>query len=382
MKKLILAFILLTTSLFGEVVFNSTYNYWLYPLEGWELQPFEDEGLLSWFSWDRKVAFTINAWEGSKYSSTKEMVDDIGAIVESEDELLPFDFYGNEGLIGDLTFIHNNENHRGWFIFINGEDYDYYLYSFSFLLHYEDSFPYILSMLDSFGIGEEGKKQSGPVTKFYQEYGDRGEEEVTLDLFGYPVAVTIPVTSIENRNIVISREARIMESYSYAPELFYNAWKRYYRVIYRDNRSDMESFIIAIKPYIDRTYYDTDYKLAEVFSYWLQSMNYERRLNTSSDLISPVEAISNGIGDCDSKSLLLAHILNSFGVETILLTSEKVKHAIAGVKCAGEGTTFDYNNSSYLGIELTKKAVPGEIDDKHKDPSVWTIVNLEYDSDL
>lgn len=370
-----------SVNIYSEVVSVPSYNYWIYPPVGWVLQEYKDDSTLSWFSSDKKIAFTINAWKGDMYDSLDEMFETIASSINGDGEFIPFDFYGRDAIIGDTSFTFNSESHRGWFVFIEGDDYDYYFYSYSFDYDYEFSLPQILSVLDSFGIGESGKTSSGPITVFYDSLSKKDKESYEFDFFGYPILVELERSIIESSNNVIEREAKIMESYAHSPDLFYEAWIRYYQILYRDNYNRIEPFYNAISPYIDRSKYD-DYSLTELLMFWIQGFKYERREDKSSDLISPVESIANGIGDCDSKSLVLTLLLSRYNIDSIILTSEKVKHAITGVKCAGEGVTFEYNGDIYLGIELTSQNLIGEIKEGFENPSLWTFVDLEYDSGL
>lgn len=380
-KTLAIVLFLYSINLFSEVVHVPAYNYWLYPPVGWVLQEYEDDSTLSWFSNDKKIAFTINAWEGDQFKSLEEMLESLASSIDGDGEFIPFSFYGRNAIIGDTQFTFKSEAHRGWFIFIDGDDYDYYFYSYSFEYDYEPSLPQILSALDSFGIGDLGKTSSGPITVFYDSLRKDEKANYEFDFFGYPISVDVSNNSIESSNNVIEREAKIMELYSHSPDLFYEAWTRYYQILYRDNYNRITPFFNSISPYIDRKKYN-DYNLTELLMFWIQGFKYERRENKSSDLISPVESIIYGIGDCDSKSLVLALLLNRYNIDSIILTSEKVKHALTGVKCTGEGVSFDYNGDRYLGIELTSQNLIGEIKEGFDDPSLWTFVDLEYDSGL
>ena len=62
----------------------------------------------------------------------------------------------------------------------------------------------------------------------------------------------------------------------------------------------------------------------------------------------------HGAGDCDTKSLLLAMLLQECGYDAVVLDSYRYQHAMAGVNFPGiDGTAIEFRGKSYYVIEST-----------------------------
>ncbi len=379
MKKylLLLVSVICFTNIKAEIVGVPQYNYSIYPLEGWVLQPYDNESVLAWKSGDNTVALSVMAWDGSKFSSITQMFNILTSDFNGTGSFVKFDYLNMKCAIGEVEFSIKERSHKGWIIFIDGEKFDYYLTSFSMLESYKENYSEIQSVLDSFSVGDKGALSSGLITTFYDDSPNRNLENFSIDFFNNPLIVTSSKYDFTSSQTVIEREANIMSNYSNDPINFYNAWIRYYQMIFRDNYNRVEPLYQSLYPYFNRDKY-SDYDLTELLMFWIQGFTYERRLDTASDLLSPVEAGITKVGDCDARSLLLGILLHKFGIDSILLTSEKVKHAMLAVSCEGDGTSYRYNNREFLQVELTTKALLGEISESFADPTIWTAVEMEY----
>lgn len=353
------------------------YDYSINPLEGWLLQPFENTSELSWYSSNQSIALSVLAFSGETYSDITTMFNDLTKEYDASGSFVKFQYLGFECTIGEITFKLGGETNKGWILFLNGSNFDYQISSFSRIESYEDNINEIQSVIDSFSPGKKGAINSGPISMFLNESPSKIIKNFPVDFFGNTLIVSGSEYDFENAQSIIEREANIMQNYSHDRKNFYNAWKRYYKVIFRDNYSRLEPLFVALYPYFADNKY-TDYNLVELLMFWIQGYTYERSLESESDLLNPFEASTLKLGDCDTRSLILGILLNKFGVENILLTSEKVKHAIIAVDCPGDGMTYEYKGKKYLMVELTTKALIGEIKESFADPALWTPVEMEY----
>lgn len=379
MNKFNILLLLLFLSFFAysEVVGVPNYNYSVYPLEGWELQPYEEDSMLSWISDDSSIVFSITSWSGETFSDIDDMFSVLTAGFNGKGNFAKFEYLGMNAAIGEVEFSAGTNDHKGWMIFIDGSEFDYYLTSFSMLESYESSNSSIFSILDSFSYGDEGMLHSGPITTFFDLSPNKEPQNYVIDFFDNDLIITSSELDFESAQTVIEREAQIMSYYSNSPDLFYKAWVRYYKLIFRDNYQRLEPLYQSLYPYFADDKY-SDYELTELLMFWIQGYTYERSLESASDLLNPIESALRKTGDCDSRSLVLGILLHRFGIESILLTSEKVQHALLAVNLEGEGTTYEYMDKKYLMVELTAKMLIGEISEKHTDPSLWTPVEMEY----
>lgn len=372
---------LLSINLNSEIVSVPKYNYSVYPPEGWKLQEYNDDSELSWLSHDNGVAFSVTSWSGEVFESISIMFDELTSGFNADGDFVTYKYLDRDCAIGEVTFVTNSKEHKGWIIFIDGDDFDYFISAYSLLVNYEDQYSEIQSAIDSFAIGKKGELKPGPMSAFMDATPTRKSNVYTVDFFGQNLRISASEADFSSAQTLIEREANVMLNYSNDPENFYNAWKRYYKLIYRDSYERMDSVYNALYPYLSQEKYD-DYKRAELIMFWLQRYNYKRDLKSSSDLLNPLESVITKTGDCDARSLVMGILLSKFGIKSLLLTSEKVKHAMIAVLCQGDGAVYNYEGESYLTVELTAEALIGEINKSMSDPSLWTPISMEYESEL
>lgn len=380
MKTSVFVLLLLLPMYFhGEIVTVPKYNYSVFPLEGWELQEYESEAELSWISHNNGVSFTVRSWIGDTYSDIREMFTDLTSGLDATGNCVVFSYLDRDSAIGEVEVILNNVKYKGWIVFIEGSGFDYYISGFSLVENYKELYSEIQSAIDSFAIGREGAYMPGPITTFLDATPNKSDKEHNVDFFNNKLKIISSDVSTSSSQTLIEREAEIMKGYSHDPERFYNAWKRYYKLIFRDSYSRLDGVYNALYPYLGNNKY-SDYDLTELLMFWIQGYTYRRDLSSASDLLNPLEASLSKTGDCDARSLILGILLHKFNIDSILLASEKVKHAMLAVDIPGEGAKFTHEDKDYLTIELTAKALIGEIKKSMADPSLWTVVEMEYES--
>lgn len=90
-----------------------------------------------------------------------------------------------------------------------------------------------------------------------------------------------------------------------------------------------------------------------------------------SDLDGPLAVAVSGEGDCDSRGLLLAAVLNHFGIDSVLMVSDVYGHSLVGTDVVGNGARFAFGGKNYLVAETTAKVAIGMIDASMADPAKW-----------
>jgi hypothetical protein len=108
---------------------------------------------------------------------------------------------------------------------------------------------------------------------------------------------------------------------------------------------------------------------------WLQSFKYDRT-GTLSDLLCPIAGAVSQSGDCDSRALVYAILLDYFGIDAILMVSSEYSHALAAVDTSGEGARFFHDGKQYLIAELTEQVALGMIAADMADSSKWLGVSF------
>ena len=196
------------------------------------------------------------------------------------------------------------------------------------------------------------------------------------------VTYRIDPREAEVSQIFIEREARILAGYAPQEQPRWGgavsgwkaAWKRYYGIIYRDNYLRLESLAHSLQEHFRRR--DTPReKIPRIVLDWLQGFDY-RRVSSISDLSSPVTAVIEQTGDCDSLGLVYTILLDHLGFDTILLVSNKYSHALAGVAIEGNGARYRFEGQSYLLAELTQDVKLGLIPQEMADPAGWIPISF------
>jgi hypothetical protein len=110
--------------------------------------------------------------------------------------------------------------------------------------------------------------------------------------------------------------------------------------------------------------------LAESLLSWIQGFTYERNL-MGSDFIDLVTAATEGRGDCDSRALLFATLLQHSDISAAIMVSRDYGHAMALVQVDGAGARFDWGNKKWVVAETTAKVPLGLIAKDVSDPNKW-----------
>lgn len=89
---------------------------------------------------------------------------------------------------------------------------------------------------------------------------------------------------------------------------------------------------------------------------------------------SPTEFMGNFKGDCDTRSVLLYHVLSKLGFNVVVLASDEYSHAIIGVSGNYRGDYLKYQGLKYYVWETTAKGfTPGSISDECNNMRYWYI---------
>lgn len=378
MKKTIFLWLCLsltTLPLLGEEFFIEEHNYTVFVPEGWSTLDATDLSELSFVSDDQTVVFQISVFDGSDYRSSLEMHEHLTADFRTESDGERFKYNGDDAYLADVVFTDGANELRGWFLFINRTDRDYYLFSFAGRDYYEDKLPFILSVLDSFRIEDNGTKLlPGAVSQFYYPFPGKGDAMAQMVLGGNIVSFQTDLQEFDASQMVIEREAQLMKYYQDLGDKpkFEEAWKRYYNIIYRDNYSRFASLAESIESALAR--YD-DREKAVILLNWIQNFEYTSS-GTFSDLLSPISAVSHEKGDCDARGLSYSIMLDYLGIDSLLLVSWQYKHSISAVNVPGDGARYPFGNETYLVGETTEVVDMGMIPETMAEGEKWIPVSF------
>ncbi len=170
---------------------------------------------------------------------------------------------------------------------------------------------------------------------------------------------------------MIEREARILVQYKEDRD---EAWRRFYRMIYRDSFGRLQPIFTALEAGVQSRAV-TRQELPKRLLEWVQSYSYSRT-QSMADILAPLASAVHRTGDCDSRGLLYAAALEYFGIDAVLLVSSEYKHSLVGVDTTGGGARFPFDGKKYLIAETTDQVDIGLLPQSMADPAGWVGVQI------
>jgi len=251
---------------------------------------------------------------------------------------------------------------------------------------FEQLEPLMLSVLDAFSPQSAAPNTSGIITAF--AYPARGSRHEHIRMEKTDIPIELDLADSEAHNALIAREYGVLLSFAETP-FRDEAWKRYYRMIYRDAYTRLEKTAVsihkALKAEIDAqdnraaakgetgsaaSHTERERALAQKLLSWTQTLPYERRLN-SSDFTGLIDTLTGTGSDCDSRSLLLAVLMSHMNHKTMLFISPEYAHALFGVDIQGAGARLTESGIAYLLGETTARVNIGMIAQDMSNSTKW-----------
>ena len=339
--------------------------------EGWDLFDTGKNGRISFRNPDRSIIFQVTAYPGDSYTDDREMMNRHLDDLEIQEVDTSRFLYQNQTVsLADCLFLSSGNLIHGWLLFLERDDYDYYLMVITSENFYEESFPWMLSCLDSFSPDEESRYLPGPVSAMFS--AAESEKKVTnIDFRGNNIEFSYDPVKNEAVQLLIEREASLLSTYQ-DPDEFAAAWIRYYRMIYSCSQEDLGSLSSKLAEILEGK---GDTEKSEIILSWLQDFKYGSS-ESFSDLLSPVSVLQKRMGDCDALALVYSIILHDLGIPCLLMASYTYSHSMAAVLIDRQGAGFEYQGQKYIVAELTKKVDIGLISQDMADLSKWVIIAM------
>jgi hypothetical protein len=356
--------------LFSEALILS--NGWgIDPPAGWELIGAEDDTLT--FGPPGETAYLqIKRYPGTTWDEGNRMLEEtMGKLQAEANEVDVFSYRGRDARFADIIFFPGGGlAFRGYLITFEGHREDIVLMGITDPDLFDSMSMVLLSAMDSFSLGEEDRMNPGPVASylFPEDDKDRALAEVSFEGSRYSLAYS-PI-DIEAISYLIEREAILLSTYGES-DFAIEAWTRYYRMIYRDSYGRLAPlFRLFDRILNEENVKEEPRQIASRLLPWIQGFEYIRTGGVS-DLVGPLAVAVEMSGDCDSRGLLLASLMNHLGIESVLMVSPRFAHSIVGIDVDGPGARFSFNQKAYLVAETTAEVDLGLIDAAMADPAGW-----------
>lgn len=368
----------------AEPLSSPTWGFTIDLPEGYALTEGDGKSRFSFFEEAGKSTVTLVVYAPGRYAAPEALLADTAKRLTAISDVGGFEYRGKQAALAQLSFTGPTGPAEGWALAVElapaGDGGKPLLLALAYgpqgAAGNEER---ELSALDSICPTEADKRAPGPVTAF--SYPSGGRRAVRLPFMGKEIEAIVDAADGEAAKALVDREFRLLVAYSKSP-LWQEAWKRFYRAIWRDSYERLAGVSFAVeravaeraaaerKPADQRT-------LAEGALAWVQAFKYERDL-MGSDFVDLSTAALEQRGDCDSRALLAAVILQHANVDAILMVSREYGHAMAGADVAGAGARFKAGKVDYVVAETTAKVALGMIGQNVADPAKWLAVDFPY----
>lgn len=370
---------------------NPVFGYSVDLPVGWTDGGSEDPYHVGFFSPNGDAMLQVIALDPTTGDSGRAIANVMLEELATSGEHAPFEYLGLSASLTDVTFVTSGNEVRGYMVTIDGVQADYVLLAFAVLESYEAAHDHLLSALDSFAIDDIGRQYPGPISEFFYPLsapgvasGEAGNAagaapgEARTRQRGF-MDSTVPFRAdpdeLDAAAVLVEREARILAPYgSLDRPSFEAAWRRYFRMIYRDSYMRLAATARAIEEQLQADYVpEVDYP--RVILSWLQGFEFERTGGLS-DFQPPVSCLATGSGDCDSLALTYVILLHHMEIDSIVMVSDTYAHALAAVDIPGPGARFEFEETQWLVAELTDDVELGQIAASMADPAGWIGVRM------
>ena len=370
-----------TARAFCEKITDRDFSFSLDIPEGFEVADYTEDGMSYIFSHPNiPVTLVMKICnDPTTYSAPKVLQDNLtklGAKGNTDS------FFWNKKNCGISNFTMTlDDEYFGWGVTAPLIIEDYFI----LLLCYAPSSKpgceqFIISTLNSLCLDNKYLQTPGIITSY--AFPSEGKDSVILNIGGKQIATSIDKVDEEAAKFTIDLEYAVLKLYA-NHKLWKEAWKRYYRMIYRDNSGRLKQVSQDI---YNEIYYelkaqysqDADIKYAQALLSWVQNFSYNRaETKNESDFTSLPAAIKGKGNDCDSRSMLVSVLLNYTGIDTAILISRDYSHAMVVTDIPAPGQTFTMENGrEYLMGETTAKVTWGTIAADHADRTKWIPVSF------
>jgi hypothetical protein len=235
-----------------------------------------------------------------------------------------------------------------------------------------------LSALDSLSAQEGDQRYPGPITEFAYPRGKR----IRASPAGLQLEAYIRENDREGAQALVDREFAALQRQADSPR-WQQAWTRFYRAVHRDSYGRLGEIAFALERHWSQTASGGApapgapapdaggaAELAARALGWVQSFVYERNF-LGSDFVNPVSAAVEGRGDCDSRALLWAIILEQANIDAAIMVSARYGHAMGLADLEGGGARFDWAGRQWLVAETTSAVPLGRIGQNVSESAWW-----------
>lgn len=383
LSSVIIFFTLIFIPVFAnsEEIIDNDYNFSLDFPEGFFLEGSTQDKKTFLFS-NKKIPVTIVLKvfpEQNAKSSLETTLQKLSASSEIADFVwneknCSFSFF-------EMNISGNKNKSSGWALssFIEKSNSSVVILTYADEKNLASSQCFFFSILNSLKIDEEDSFKCGPIIDF--TFPQKNKIPVSVKINQKEIKSSIYEEDVAASRFLIDTEYSVLKNYA-NDENWKEAWKRYYRALYRDTRGRIKNFTndvysVLYKDLKNQNSKNMRYDLNKMLLSWVQNLSYGRENNPNgADFSSIPQILTGSISDCDSRSLMLCAMLNQIGVESVLFVSNEYHHAVYGSyinpASASENANIIIEEKPFLLCETTKKGLnPGLIASDMNQTEKW-----------
>jgi hypothetical protein len=352
--------------------------------EGFSLGEGDGKTRFAFTSPDSNMEFDILVYDASRYPGAEACAADVLKKLGSTGERETYAYQGRNSVFAELVFSPGGRAKKGYAAFIGPrtgarpgqtgqarQEPTIALLAWTDAARLVDYSDFIFSCVDAFSIDKAALRAPGPVSQYLLAWpATRAATKKVL--FG-KTELLLPWSAEEasQEEELAGREFRVLQAYANTQDQWQPAWARAYRMIYRESAPRLDRLAAEL----DRLLPDDPTEAARQILFWTQGFTYERDLK-GIDFVDPLSSAYEARGDCDSRAMVAAIILERRGIDSILMVSDAYAHAMLGVDVPGGGQRFPFEGKDYLVGETTAKVGLGMISADQKDWSKWMGIQL------
>lgn len=150
--------------------------------------------------------------------------------------------------------------------------------------------------------------------------------------------------------------------------------------VLKDNEERLDNIVNAFVWYKEKNRLSTR-ETAELIIGMIQNIPYEVPEERRMGISPPLEVLAERKGDCDSKTILAALILDRMGYKCLILSSIYYHHSMLGLNLPSTGEYKTWNYENYYFVEMTHPGwMIGQISTDLDDLDKWFIIPLITES--
>lgn len=387
---MILFLVFLTAAAKAEPLYSPTWGFRLDLPGGYELSGGDGKNQFSFVS-SFNTHFDMAVYTGA--DSVPALAEELMKKLSSGGAVHSFTFNGRQAALLELRFTNPRRGSgylSGWALCMELEQEKRpLLTAVAYGPERKELSGLHLSILDSIEGGEGDHNLPGPVTEYFYPRGEWKLEKLartTRHAF-------FRENDARGAQALVDREFEVMKLYANSPQ-WQEAWKRFYRMIHKDSFSRLTDAAFVLERLWNNPAPEPGEKeiraeetgrlgarpeeaaaIAAKTLEWVQGFNYERNL-FGSDFVNLVSAAQEGRGDCDSRAMLWAIILEQANIAAGIMVSREYGHAMGLADISGEGARFPMKDGNgrelkWLVAETTAPVPLGRIGEGVSEIPKW-----------